>query len=63
MGLSAAPAICALIEAGEDVHEEVRACALGALRELRALARVGELILMTFGRADDPPATANAVHF
>jgi hypothetical protein len=45
MGLEAVPAIATLTQAMDDASEEVRGCALGALRELRALARTGELIL------------------
>jgi HEAT repeat protein len=48
MGLDAVQAIPALIEAAQDSNEEVRGSALRALRELRALARVGELILLEF---------------
>jgi HEAT repeat protein len=45
MGLDAMPAVPILVEAMEDVNRDVRGSALAALRELRALARTGELIL------------------
>ena len=48
MGLDAVLAIPALISAIEDANEEVSWSAFGALRELRALARLGELILQEF---------------
>jgi HEAT repeat protein len=55
MGLEAAQAIPSLIEAAKDPDEDVRGSAYWALRELRALDRLGELILMEYG-SRSPPA-------
>jgi HEAT repeat protein len=48
MGLEAVVGIPALMSAIEDANNEVHWSAFGALRELRALARTGELVLQGF---------------
>jgi hypothetical protein len=57
MGLEAVQAIPSLIEAAKDPDEEVRGGAYWALRELRALDRLAELILMEYGNGFPPAPT------
>jgi hypothetical protein len=48
MGLAAVPAVPSLLEATQSADDDVSWCAHYALGELRALARVAELILTEF---------------
>jgi HEAT repeat protein len=52
-GLEAVPAIPALVDAADDPDEDVAGCAFDALRELRTLARTGQLILWAFNGGMD----------